>query len=476
MPTLQKKQTRFLIIDDEETILHSIDTALQLSGFSHTTTCSDSREVITLLEKNDYDVVLLDLNMPYINGEKLLETINADQPDISVIIITGVLDAETAVRCMKKGAYDYIFKPVEEDSLLSTIEKAITFRELKTENRNLKKRLLSTELEHPDVFNEIKTTSRNMRLLFDYVEAVSQSSQPILVTGETGVGKELFANAVYNLSGVKGELVIVNVAGLEDNVFSDTLFGHAKGAFTGAETIRPGLIEKAAGGMLFLDEIGDLAPASQVKLLRLLQENEYLPLGMDTPKKTDARIIVATNRNLIQLQSEDKFRKDLFYRLITHQIDIPPLRDRIQDIQILTDHFIDEASDSFNKSRPDYPTELIELLMRYNFPGNVRELRAMIFDAVSRDLNGLLSLDSFNKFLNNDLFTGITPDQTQSQSSESIQFGRLLPTIKEATGTLVLEAMKRAENKQAIAAKTLGISHQALSKRLQNMKNADPEK
>ena len=475
MPTIQKKQTRFLIIDDEETILHSIDTALQLSGYSKTTTCCDSREVINLLDKQPYDIVLLDLNMPYINGEKLLETITADNPDISVIIITGVLDAETAVRCMKKGAYDYIFKPVEEDSLLSTIEKAISFRELKTENQNLKKRLLSAELDHPDVFNDIKTTSRNMQMLFDYVEAVSQSSQPILVTGETGVGKELFAGAVYKLSGVKGELVIVNVAGLEDNVFSDTLFGHAKGAFTGADTVRPGLIEKAAGGMLFLDEIGDLAPASQVKLLRLLQENEYLPLGMDTPKKTDARIIVATNRDLIKLQSEDKFRKDLFYRLITHQIDIPPLRERKNDIQILIDHFINEASESFNKSLPGYPPELIDLLKLYNFPGNVRELRAMIFDAVSRDINGFLSRETFNKFLNNDLIQDVNKTMQESGRDNFMQFGSHLPTIKDATNLLVREAMDRSNDKQAIAAKMLGISHQALSKRLQNMKNQEIE-
>ena len=204
----------------------------------------------------------------------------------------------------------------------------------------LKTRVLQGKVDQPEAFSEIITVSSRMDSIFQYIEAVAASPRPVLITGETGVGKELIARVVHKLSNRPGAFTPVNVAGLDDNVFTDTLFGHRKGAFTDAREARGGLLEQASGGTLFLDEIGDLSPASQVKLLRLLQEGEYLPLGSDVAKRSDARIVVATNQDLENLLSAKKFRKDLYYRLCDHHIRIPPLRDRLEDLPVLVEHFL----------------------------------------------------------------------------------------------------------------------------------------
>ena len=285
---------------------------LLFAGINNIIRYQDSREVMPLLSRQEIEVMLLDLSMPHITGEELLSLITKDFPEIPIIIITGSNDVDTAVACMKSGAFDYMVKPVEKSRLISGVKRAIEIRELQRENRLLKARVLSDQLQHPEAFSEIVTRHGTMRSIFQYIEAISISPQPVLITGETGVGKELVARAIHTLSNRKGNFVPVNVAGLDDNVFADTLFGHNKGAFTGADQPRSGLIEQASGGTLFLDEIGDLHPTSQVKLLRLLQDGEFFPLGADIAKHSDARVVVATNQNLQTLQESGKFRKDLY--------------------------------------------------------------------------------------------------------------------------------------------------------------------
>jgi DNA-binding NtrC family response regulator len=292
---------------------------------------------------------------------------------------------------------------------------------------------------------------------------------PVLVVGETGSGKELFASALHKASGRNGLLVTVNAAGLDDTLFSDTLFGHDRGAFTGAEKKREGLVAKAAGGTLFLDEIGDLRIETQVKLLRLIEERTYYPVGSDALQRTDARIVTATSVDLSAAVAKGMFRRDLFYRLKSHTIRIPPLRDRKPDLQPLVNHFLAQAAAETGKAVPTPPPQLYQLLGNYAFPGNVRELRGMVFDAVSRHQGGVLSLDVFKEHLGIDPSSGGIDDRLAGASSDAgelIRFGEPLPKLKAAEEALVSEAMKRCENNQSQAARLLGITPSALNKRL----------
>ncbi len=457
-----------IMIDDEEQALKSFEMTLRSASMNNFISCHDSRDVMPLLQSRDIEVMLLDLRMPHISGEELLENIVSDYPEIPVIIVTGANDVETAVKCMQLGAFDYIVKPVEKSRLVSATRRAVEMRELQRENQLLKNHMLSNKLDYPEAFSEIITNSSGMRVIFQYAEAIAASPRPVLITGETGVGKELIARAVHRLSQRNGEFVPVNVAGLDDNVFADTLFGHKKGAFTDAREARSGLVEKASGGTLFLDEIGDLNTTAQVKLLRLLQEGEYFPLGSDLAKRSDARIVVATNQDLDALRSSGKFRKDLYYRLCDHQIQIPPLRDRREDLPVLTEHFLDKASKTLERKKPTPPEELITLLSTYHFPGNVRELEAMVFDAVSSHKSGKLSLDMFKVHVARpSAVSGTNPEEIPRLENQLIIFTDQLPTLKQAEQMLVDEALQRSKGNQSIAALSLGISRQALNKRLQ---------
>lgn len=455
-----------LIVDDEEHILLAIDTTLRMAGINNLLTCQDSREVMSLIQNHQLEVVLLDLTMPHVGGEELLALINCEFPHVPVVIVTGSMDIETAVRCMKSGAFDYVVKPLEEERLLSAVTRSFAFRELQRENRALKHHILTDKLENPHVFEEVITASKKMFSIFQYVEAIAQSPQPVLVTGETGTGKELIAKAIHAASGRSGKYVAVNVAGLDDNVFSDTLFGHVRGAFTGADGIRRGLVEQAAGGTILLDEIGDLSHESQIKLLRFLQDGEYFPLGQDEPKQTQVRVVAVTNVDLAERKNGGHFRKDLYYRLQKHQIHLPPLRERQEDIPLLLDHFTAAAALDLNKTRPAVPPALYALMAQYSFPGNIRELEAMVFDAVSRHKSGTLPLNVFRSCVGKELENELPLKDFTSLPSEGIIFPKKLPTLKQAAKLLVAEAMKRANGRQSTAAAMLGVTQQALSKRL----------
>ena len=376
-------QLPILMVDDEIQTLNSFDFVLRSASMNHIVRCQDSRNVMAIFSEQEIEVVLLDLSMPFVSGEELLAMVTKDFPEVPIIVITGSNEVETAVRCMKSGAFDYMVKPVEKSRLISGVRRAIEIRELQRENKWLRAHVLSDKLEHPEIFSEIITNSPAMKSIFQYIEAISLSPQPVLITGETGVGKELVARAIHRLSGRTGTFMPVNIAGLDDNVFADTLFGHRKGAFTGADQTRSGLVEQASGGTLFLDEIGDLSPASQVKLLRLSQDGEFFPLGSDVAKRSDARVLVATNQDLEFLQSSGRFRKDLYYRLCAHHVHLPPLRERREDLPLLIDYFLETASQTLGKKKPTPPKELFILLSTYHFPGNIRELQSMVLDAVS---------------------------------------------------------------------------------------------
>jgi len=456
-----------LLIDDEEQFLFSAAFTLNSDGIGNVLQCQDSRKVIDLLANQTVSVIALDITMPFVSGLELLPQIVKKYPDIPVVVITAVNEVEPAVQCMKQGAFDYLVKPIDNARLTSCIRRALEISQMRQENRRLKQTLLSGRLEHPEAFRSVITRSASMKSIFQYIEAIAPTHLPVLVTGETGTGKELIARAIHDLSMCSGAFVAVNVAGVDDQLFSDTLFGHKKGAFTGADRDRPGLIEQASDGTLFLDEIGDLSIESQVKLLRLLQEGQYYPLGGDMHKLSNARIIVATHRDIESMQASDQFRKDLYYRLKAHGLHLPPLRERREDIGLLAHHFLQKAAEELNKSMPTPPRELFTLLKNYAFPGNIRELEGLIYNAVSLHKHGVLSLDSIRE--------QVLPRKPEEllppgEDETPLVFGHTIPTLKEAEHFLVQEALSRTDGNQTIAAQMLGLTRRALNNRLQRAK------
>lgn len=459
-----------LIVDDEPDAIRACEVRLRAGGITNTLACDDSREAMRLIGQEQVGVVLLDLSMPHLSGEQLLELISRDYPQVTVLIVTAANEVATAVRCMQAGAFDYMVKPVEKSRMVSGVQRAIEYRELHEEYRSFKERVLSDTLAHPEAFSAIVTNNPLMHSLFQYVETIAKTKRPVLITGETGTGKELIARVLHELSGREGPIVDVNAAGLDDAVFADTLFGHVKGAFTGADEARPGLIEQASGGTLLLDEIGDLSLPSQVKLLRLLQEGRYSPLGSDIVKRSDARVIATTNRDLEALRTEGHFRADLFYRLSTHHVHLPPLRKRLDDLPLLLDHFLEKSAEALGKKKPTAPEELARWLATYDFPGNLRELEGMLFDAVSKHGGRMLSMDAFKDHIG----TAPAPSSEagtarQQEEDPALRFGARLPSLKEATDLLILEAMQRAGGNQSVAAKLLNMSRPTLSRRIKQL-------
>jgi DNA-binding NtrC family response regulator len=466
-----------LLVDDNETFLQLQKKLLVCKGFSNVVTVCDSRSVLQYLEDQEVAVVVLDLMMPGLPGQHLLKLIVAQHPNLPVVILSAKNQLETAIDCMREGACDYLLKPLDYDKFLASIQRALELRTLNEKVYTLKHSVRSEPDTRGDDFSYIVTGNETMLELLRYLEVIAPSRLPVLVVGETGVGKELFARALHQASRRSGPLVAVNVAGLDDTMFSDTLFGHKKGTFTGAEADREGLVAKAADGTLFLDEIGELAEAAQIRLLRLIQEQEYYRLGSDTPSKSEARIIIATNRDLKKAMLQGTFRKDLYYRLFAHQICIPPLRSRQDDLPLLLNSFIGFAAQSLGKPAPGYPKELITLLRSYPFPGNLRELQAMVFEAVARNAAPTLGLERFKDLIRREREGLQTCAEAgpgcASDPSGGISFTHF-PTLKEAESLLIGKALEIAKSNQGVAASLLGISRQALNRRLQPQQDKEP--
>jgi DNA-binding NtrC family response regulator len=455
------EQPPIFLVDDEIQLLRSYEFTLHFGGYTSVLPCDDSREVMSLLQRHGASLVLLDLTMPHVSGQELLAKIVAEHPRVPVVVVTGNDDVDTAVTCMKLGATDYLTKPVSKERLLTTVTQLLTRQEIERENERLLRYIRTEELERPEAFATIVTDNAEMKRLIRYAEAVARSREPLLITGETGVGKELLARAIHQASERTGELVSVNIAGLDAHVFDDTLFGHVKGAFTGADRPRRGLVEVARGGTLFFDEIGELALASQVKLLRLLQESEFYPLGRDTPQRADVRVLAATNRSLEELQASDRFRKDLYFRLSTHQVSIPPLRQRLDDLPLLVEHFAGEAAGELGRDPGEPSEELLGLLACYDYPGNVRELRAILYDAISTHE----SLDDALTTLRRKLGEARPLTAPPTSPDRRLVFGPNLPTIEAAKDLLIEEALRRTSGNKSMAARLLGVTRQALNKR-----------
>jgi len=450
-----------LIVDDEDWTLRSAMLCLQGNGIANVAVIANAVEVLPFLEANPVSVIVLDVNMPHLSGLELLPRIVEKYPYIPVIMMTASDEIANVIVGMKSGAFDYLVKPVESNRFVATVKKALDLCDISNELLSLKQRFLSGNLENPAAFAGIIYRNRRMKALFQYVEVIAPARQPILITGETGTGKEMVARAIHDLSGCQGAFVAVNVAGLDDNMFSDTLFGHKKGSFTGAEQAREGLIAKASGGTLFLDEIGDLSESSQIKLLRLMQEKEYYPVGSDIVKKSNARILVATNKDLTEQVRIGKFRNDLYFRLRTHQVHIPPLRERKDDLPLLLDHFLTTAAATFAKPKPAVSPQQLAALASFEFPGNVRELEALAFDAVARHQSGDLAIAIPAQDQ-----TWPAPNHIDNRGESLLVsiFGNF-PTMAQVEDFMIAEALKVSGGNQGVAAQMLGISRQTINKK-----------
>ncbi|KGE72429.1 sigma-54-dependent transcriptional regulator [Spirochaeta lutea] len=475
------EKPQILIIEDEYVPATLYKTVIEEGGLGTALICTDSRQALAMMENKPIALVLLDLIMPFVGGQELLEKITVQYPHIPVIILTGEEKLETAVECMKRGAFDFMTKPVDSTRLNMAIRHALTIRELQREVSKLSRLAEDQDLEHPEAFAGIVTRSAKMFRIFSYLEAVADSPKPILLTGESGTGKELLAQAIHRLARPDEPFVAVNVSGIEDMVFSDSLFGHRRGSFTGADRPRKGFIEEAGKGTLFLDEIGDLGQSSQIKLLRLLQEGEYYPLGSDTPRMSQARIVAATNASLSELVRQGNFRRDLYYRLIAHQVILPPLRERREDVAELAYHFLKQADREFRRGiRFRIPDDLLKAMTEYDFPGNVRELQGMMYNAVGASQGEELQVQVIRDYLSAAgmdarLDTVVSPSEDggafESSPNKAVHgpeglvlTGTGVPTMAAVEDFLYDRALALCEGNQSKAASMLGVSQSTLSR------------
>lgn len=456
-----------VLVDDEKSELDAYGFLLRSMGVTHIYPIRDSTKVLEQVEQIPSPIIFLDLNMPEKSGLEVLRELKEQWPQIPVIICTANSEIETAVACLKQGAHDYLVKPINLNSFGSALRTALAIGELRTEVMSLKGlSFLSRPHEDHPAFKQIITQSKAMHAIFSYIRSVAPSGQPVLILGETGCGKELLAKAIHDVSINPGEFIAIDVSGLDDTLFSDSLFGHARGAYTGAVGERSGLLEKAADGTIFLDEIGDLSEISQVKLLRVLQEGIYYPLGSDQPKRSRARVVAATNKDLTQLIDQGgNFRRDLYYRLSTHLIKVPPLRERREDLPLLVDYLLSDAAESMGKQKPQLSRAAVQLLQQLPFYGNVRELKSYLYDAVARCQTDEIPDTLLQERLSfGSLKQPTTPDLTIKNPLENL-FGHF-PTLEELYEYSISQALQATANNQSQAAKLLGISKQALNKRL----------
>lgn len=367
------KNGRVLLVDDELTVQKSVSEVLEKSNY-YCVAVSEGEAALEMLKDDEFDLILLDIMLPGKTGMELIPNIKHTAPDTPVIMITGNAIINDAVRAIKMGAFDYIRKPFNAKELVIAVEKATEWRNLIAENRDLK-----SEIESKFNYKGIIGKSKKIREVITTIKQISDTDVNVLITGESGTGKDLVAKAIHYSGMRKGEPFIpVNCSSLPDNLLESELFGYKKGAFTGAYNNKDGLFKVADKGTIFLDEIGDMPPQLQAKILKVLDSGEFIPLGGTAPIKTHARIVSATNIKLQQAIEDGKFREDLFYRLNVVNIQIPPLRDRREDVLVLSEYFIGKYASKMNKNIVSLSESATEMILRYPWPGNVRELENVI--------------------------------------------------------------------------------------------------
>jgi DNA-binding NtrC family response regulator len=364
---------RILVVDDERIVCESCQRILEEESYEVECVLS-GQEAIERMKADPFDIVITDLKMPGVDGMEVLKSIREDYPDTVVIMITGFSTVETAVEAMKLGAFDYIPKPFTPDEVSIVVKKALETRSLLLENIYLRQ-----ELREKYGFHNIVGKSKKMQEIYRVIAKVAMTDSTVLIYGQSGTGKELIARAVhFNSPRREKPFVPVDCAVLSENLLESELFGHIRGSFTGAVSTKPGLFEVADGGTLFLDEVGNISLAIQAKLLRVLQEREFTPVGGTKPKKVDIRLIAATNKDLEKMIHDETFREDLYYRLNIVPITLPLLKDRQEDIPLLASHFLKKYAEEMGKVIKGFTPEAMKRLMKYSWPGNVRELENVV--------------------------------------------------------------------------------------------------
>lgn len=448
---------RVLAADDDPSVLEIARIAAASLEAVELRCASSAAETFAALEEETFDLIFLDLNLGDRWGSALISDVLAAGQGALVTVVTADERPATIVECMKRGAFDYVAKPISPSRLTTIIGHVRSILDLKREVR-----LLGGDADlssRNPAFSRIVTRSPLMFALFKTIERVARSPLAVLVTGESGVGKELVSRAIHDLSRREGAFIPVNMAGLDDTLFADTLFGHVKGAYTGAEGKRRGLVREADDGTLFLDEIGDIGPEAQVKLLRFLQDGEFYPLGADKSEKSSARLVLATNADLYRKVQEGTFRADLYYRLVIHYIAVPPLRERREDIPLLVEKFAADAAAAFDRPVPRRLNGFLAAIEGWSFPGNVRELFALVHRAMSLAESGTLSASYALEYLRSQKAS--TERLPSKGSSDEGPF----PTLEEITDRHIRRALARSGGNQSLAAQLLGISQSTISRK-----------
>ena len=448
-----------LIIDDDNAVLDGQRALLLLHGYQQVDCARTFRQAREFFDEGDRAVVLLDLALQNESGLDILAWIQEHHPATQVVVLTAANDTRLAVRCMRDGAFDFLVKGNDTDRLPGTVRNALEKRRSELETLRLRDALVGRGPIDEKPFISFVSVSEHIDRIRRYLDAIAPLSDPILLTGETGVGKEVMAKAIHERSGRPGPFVPANVAGLDDQLLSDTLFGHKRGAFTGADRNRDGLVKTAAEGTLLLDEFAEASIQSQIKLLRLVELGEYLPLGSDQAEIAGARFVFATNKDLQEEVAAGRFRRDLYYRIASHHVHIPPIRERPEDIRPILTHLVRHHAARLKQEPVAVPQHVVARLSRSPIPGNVRELEHVVLSAL---VNGVWEQEKERA------------DGAISSESRRVAFGVDLPTPEEVVDQLIEEADSRFPGDRAKAAAAIGLSRQAMANRRRRSASRGP--
>jgi two-component system, NtrC family, response regulator AtoC len=456
----QCTKEQVLVVDDEEALRHAIAEALELDGFEVHAVAS-AEDALERLSQNVYDVLITDYNLPGRTGDELLDETLARSPETIVIVITGFGTIETAVQAIKKGAYDYVTKPFKLIELPITARKGLKERKLRFENQYLRR-----QLKEKFSFGNIIGAGRAMSKIFELVETVAGLNSTVLIQGETGTGKELIAKAVHFNSPRKDhKLVSINCGAIPENLLESELFGHMKGAFTGAVQTRIGKFEQADGGTIFLDEIGNMPQTLQVKLLRVLQEREFERVGANNPIKVDVRIIAATSSDLDEMVKQGTFREDLFYRLNVIPVNLPPLRERREDIPLLVQKFVHRFCEVHKLEMKTVSPQVMRGLMAYDWPGNVRQLENIVerLVALTGARTAIVPADLPPEMQPRD---GVSYVPSIEIPEEGINFDTIVSDMER---DLILQSLRKTNGNKKLAAKLLNLKRTTLIEKIKRI-------